>query len=234
MLYDAAVTGFDIDQATCVGIQLRVGEERCRLRAHAVVVATGGFESNIEWLKEVWGDAADNFIVRGTPYNTGAPLKQLLEAGAQAVGDPHGCHAIAVDARAPRFDGGIVTRLDCIPLGIVVNKHGERFADEGQDVWPKRYASWGSLIARQPEQIAYCVVDAKAIGRFMPSVFPPIVADSIPALATGLGLAPEAIAATVASFNQAIPARNVQPRYARRLPDRRARSREIALGAAAR
>jgi tricarballylate dehydrogenase len=104
----------------------------------------------VEWLREVWGQPADNFIVRGTPYNTGTPLRLLLDAGAQSVGDPHECHAIAVDARAPKFDGGIVTRLDCLPFGIVVNSRGERFYDEGEDVWPKRYAIWGKLVARQP------------------------------------------------------------------------------------
>ena len=65
------------------------------------------------------------------------------------------CHAIAVDARAPKFDGGIVTRLDCLPLGIVVNTRAERFYDEGEDLWPKRYAIWGGLVAGQPDQIAY-------------------------------------------------------------------------------
>ncbi|MGB2462194.1 MAG: FAD-binding dehydrogenase, partial [Candidatus Puniceispirillaceae bacterium] len=33
-------------------------------------------------------------------------------------------------------DGGIVTRLDCVPFSIVVNKNAERFYDEGEDVWP--------------------------------------------------------------------------------------------------
>jgi tricarballylate dehydrogenase len=174
------------------------------VRGAAVVLATGGFEANIEWLKEAWGDAANNFIVRGTPYNTGKPLKLMLDAGAQSIGDPRGCHAIAVDARAPRFDGGIVTRLDCIPLGIVVNRQGLRFADEGEDVWPKRYASWGSLVAQQPEQTAFCLVDAKTSGLFMPSVFPPIVAESIRELAVRLGVSPDGLEATVAAFNRAV------------------------------
>jgi tricarballylate dehydrogenase len=168
------------------------------------VLASGGFESNLTWLKDAWGDAADNFIVRGTPHNTGVPLRAMLDAGAQPVGDPRACHALAVDARAPKFDGGIVTRLDCIPLGIVVNERGERFADEGEDLWPKRYASWGTLVARQPGQQAYCLVDAKVAQLFMPSVFPPIVADTIPELATRLGLSADRVSATVAQFNQAV------------------------------
>ncbi len=117
------------------------------IRGRAVVVATGGYEANIEWLKRHWGAAADNFIVRGTPYNDGAMLANLLSKGAKPMGDPKGFHAMAVDARAPKFDGGIVTRLDAIPFGVVVNKFGCRFYDEGEAIWPKRYAIWGGLIA---------------------------------------------------------------------------------------
>ena len=169
-----------------------------------MVLAAGGFESNIEWLREAWGDAADNFIIRGTPYNKGRVLRLMLDAGAESVGDPRACHAIAVDARAPKFDGGIVTRLDCVSLGIVVNKHAVRFYDEGEDFWPKRYAIWGGLIARQPDQIAYSIIDAKAVGRFMPSVFPPIAAGSIRELAAALQLPAETLQATVDTFNHAV------------------------------
>ena len=137
----------------------RADDDRAR---KAVVLAAGGFESNLEWLREVWGDAADNFIVRGTPYNTGTVLQadaRRRRASRSAIRAQ--CHAVAIDARAPKFDGGIVTRLDCVPLGIVVNTRGERFYDEGEDFWPKRYAIWGRLVAQQPDQIAYSIVDAK-------------------------------------------------------------------------
>jgi tricarballylate dehydrogenase len=111
---------------------------------------------------------------------------------------------VAVDARAPRFDGGIVTRLDCVSLGIVVNKCADRFYDEGEDFWPRRYAIWGSLIANQPDQIAFSIVDAKAVGRFMPSVFPPIAAGSIGELAALLELPRAKLEATMAAFNRAV------------------------------
>lgn len=168
------------------------------------MLAAGGFESNIAWLREAWGQAADNFIIRGTPFNTGRVLKVMLDAGAQPVGDPKACHAVAVDARAPRFDGGIVTRLDSVPLGIVVNALGQRFHDEGEDFWPKRYAIWGSLVAQQPGQIAYSIVDDKVKGRFMPSVFPPIEAASIPELAGLIGVPAEALGTTIGGFNRAV------------------------------
>jgi tricarballylate dehydrogenase len=173
-------------------------------KAKSIVAAAGGFEANIPWLKEYWGDAADNFIIRGTKHNQGRMLKELLKHGAKPVGDPRGCHAVALDARAPKFDGGIVTRLDSVPFGIVVNKHVKRFYDEGEDFWPKRYAIWGKLIAQQPDQIAYSIIDAKALPHFMPSVFPPVEARSIAELALPLGLDPKALTAVVDEFNRAV------------------------------
>ena len=104
---------------------------------------------------------------------------------------------MAVDGRAPQFDGGIVTRLDSLPLGIVVNRAAERFYDEGEDFWPKRYAIWGRLVAQQPDQIAYCIIDQKAVGRFMPSVFPPITAPTIAALAPQIDQDPAVLQRTV-------------------------------------
>jgi tricarballylate dehydrogenase len=168
------------------------------------VAAAGGFEANLEWLREAWGDAALNFIVRGTPHNKGKVLKLLLDKGAGSVGDATQCHCVAIDARAPKFDGGIVTRLDCLPLGIVVNKHGERFYDEGEDLWPKRYAIWGRLVAQQPDQIAWSITDNKAANRFMPSVFLPVQADTVAELASKLELPVDAVTATVNAYNAAV------------------------------
>jgi tricarballylate dehydrogenase len=178
------------------------------LRAKAVVFASGGFEANIEWLKEAWGEAAENFLIRGTPFNTGRVLKLLLDGGAEQVGDPKQCHAVAIDARAPKFDGGIVTRLDCLPLGIVVNREGVRFYDEGEDLWPKRYAIWGRLVAEQPGQIAWSIIDSKVTGRFIPSVFPAIRANSIRELAVELGLPANQVESTVQHFNASVRAGN--------------------------
>ena len=204
VLYGADVVDLHLDGARFESAEVQTGEGARTIRARAAVIASGGFEANLEWLREVWGEVADNFIVRGTPYNTGLPLRRMLDAGAQPVGEARECHAIAVDARAPKFDGGIVTRLDCLPFGIVVNSLGQRFYDEGEDVWPKRYAIWGKLIARQPGQIAYSIVDAKSANAFMPSVFPPIVGHSIRELGGSLKLSPGSLEATVERFNAAV------------------------------
>jgi tricarballylate dehydrogenase len=110
---------------------------------------------------------------------------------------------VAIDARAPRYDGGICTRIDCVSLGIVVNVEAERFHDEGEDFWPKRYAIWGRLVAQQPRQLAYSIIDAKAIGRFMPPVFAGERADTLAELARRLQLDAAALERTVAAYNAA-------------------------------
>jgi tricarballylate dehydrogenase len=202
--YDAEVVDLEMEGARFVAASVAHAGDVHRVCARAVVAAAGGFESNLEWLREAWGPVAENIIVRGTPYNLGKVLKLLLARGAKSVGDEKQGHYVAIDARSPRFDGGIVTRVDAVSLGIVVNREARRFYDEGEDFWPKRYAIWGRLVAAQPGQIGYSVIDAKSMGKFMPPVFPPLRAPSIAALARELGLDAPALEATVARFNTAV------------------------------
>jgi tricarballylate dehydrogenase len=204
--YGATVRAFELEGARVERVVYETSSGReYRLACGATVIAAGGFEADVDWLRRYWGDAAEHFTIRGTPYNTGVALKALYDAGAKPAGDPRGLHCVAVDARAPRFDGGIVTRIDSIPFGIVVNAAGDRFYDEGEDLWPKRYAIWGKLIADQPGHAAYAIFDAKAAGRFIPSAFRPLSAGSIEALAVQLGLDAGAVARTVERFNASMP-----------------------------
>jgi len=202
--YEATVVDLDIADGFFSSAVVETANDRYRVHARTLVTAAGGFESNIEWLKEYWGDRAENFLIRGTRNNRGTILRMLLDKGIEPVGDPTQCHAVAIDARSPKFDGGIVTRLDCIVFGIVLNKNCERFYDEGEDFWPKRYAIWGRLVADQPGQIAYIVFDDKSMGSFMPSVYPAIEAQTLPELATKLDLDPEAFTRTVTKFNDTV------------------------------
>lgn len=88
-------------------------------------------------------------------------------------------------------------------LGVVVNRDAQRFYDEGEDFWPKRYAIWGRLVAQQKGQIAWSVIDSKAIGRFMPPVFPGTRAHTLPELARQLGLDEAAFMQTLNDYNAA-------------------------------
>jgi tricarballylate dehydrogenase len=204
--YGAPVARLELQGSRFVAAVLESGE---RIEARACVVASGGFESNREWLREAWGQnergewPADAFLIRGTRYNQGVLLRALIAQGADAVGDATQAHMVAIDARAPLYDGGICTRVDAVSLGIMVNRDGERFYDEGEDFWPKRYAIWGRLVAQQPAQVAHCVIDAKAVGRFMPPVFAGEQAHTLEGLAQQLGLPVQRFVDTVRAYNGA-------------------------------
>jgi tricarballylate dehydrogenase len=204
ILYDAEVVGLNIENGMFMSASVQLGTERHSVRAAALVAACGGFEANIEWLKQYWGAPAENFLIRGTRFNRGSVLKMLIDKGVEQIGDPTQCHAVAIDARSPKYDGGIITRLDCVVFGIVVNKYAQRFYDEGEDVWPKRYAIWGRLVAGQPDQIAYIIFDASSLELFMPSCFPPISAPTLAEMAQKLSLDSAALADTIRDFNAAV------------------------------
>ena len=204
--YDTAVVSVELDGDRFVAACTASGE---RIEARSCVLAAGGFESNRDWLREAWGQngrgewPSDNFLIRGTRFNQGVLLKSMMEAGADSIGDPTQAHMVAIDARAPLYDGGICTRIDCVSLGVVVNREAQRFYDEGEDFWPKRYAIWGRLVAQQPGQIGYSIIDQKAIGRFMPPVFTGVTANTLAELASRLGLPERAFVHTVEAYNTA-------------------------------
>lgn len=201
-MYDAEVLHVEMENNTAKALQVKIGDDLHRVSAKGIVLASGGFQSNLEWLARAWGPAAANFLIRGTPYNRGVVLKDMLDQGCESVGDPTQCHAVAIDGRAPKFDGGIVTRLDCVPFSVVLNKNCERFYDEGEDVWPKRYAIWGRLVAAQPEQVGYSIIDSDSIDLFMPSVFPAVKSDSLEGLAREFGLDEQKLKETVIKYNE--------------------------------
>lgn len=204
LLYDCEVRALRLDGVRAGAATVVRDGAAAPVRARSVVVCSGGFQADRARLRAQCGAAAEGFLVRGTPYATGTLLWSLLEQGAAAAGDPARCHLVAVDGRSPPCDGGIVTRLDCVPHGIVVDRDGRRFHDEGADRGPTRYSVWGGLVAQRPGQVAYAIFDADAEGRFMPSVFPAIRAGTIPDLAATLGIDPAALEDTVRTFNAAV------------------------------
>lgn len=213
--YNAQVTDIELQDGRFVAAQIGACEvdgvprPAERIAARTCVLAAGGFESNREWLREAWGQnehgewPADNFLVRGTRFNQGVLLRRMIEKGVDVIGDPTQAHMVAIDARAPLYDGGICTRIDCVSLGVVVNREGQRFYDEGEDFWPKRYAIWGRLVAQQPGQVGFSIIDQSAIGRFMPPVFPGTTANTLQALAHKLELPQQAFVKTIEDFNRA-------------------------------
>ncbi len=204
IIYEAKIKDIVIKNKAFESIILNENGSDLSIEASSLILASGGFQANKEWLEDIWGAKAKNFIVRGSSYDRGEILKIMMSSDADVVGDEDQCHAIAVDARSPEYDGGIVTRIDCITHGIVINKHGERFYDEGEDIWPKRYAIWGRLIAMQEDQIAYTIIDSKMLNQFVPTVLDPIVGNTIEEVANQISVDSERLNQTLHNFNASI------------------------------
>ncbi|RXJ96353.1 tricarballylate dehydrogenase [Malaciobacter molluscorum] len=205
VLYEHEVLNVKLNNNTVEYLEVKLPNSQIKkFKADAYIAASGGFESNRDWLRQAWGEQSKNYLIRGTKFNQGKVLKSLLTQGVKKVGKEEQGHAVAVDGRAPLYDGGIVTRLDCVPFGIVLNEKGNRFYDEGEDFWPKRYAIWGRLVASQPNQVGHVIIDSKSFDLFMPSVFEPTKADTLEELAKKLNLPVEQVTKTINEFNAAV------------------------------
>jgi len=162
--FGARATGLIADDDGVHGVSVRQGGQTAQLRAKAVVLACGGFESNPEWRTRYLGPGWELAKVRGTRFNTGEGLRMALEIGAAAFGNWSGCHAVGWDRNAPDFGDlavGDGFHKHSYPLGVLINAAGERFVDEGADFRNFTYAKYGRAILAQPGQFAWQVFDAK-------------------------------------------------------------------------
>ncbi|WP_299437116.1 FAD-dependent tricarballylate dehydrogenase TcuA [uncultured Rhodospira sp.] len=176
---------------------LRRAEGRTEVSARAVIACTGGFQANRPWLREVFGPVAEAFVNRGTPSADGRLLRALLERGAAPVGDPAHAHLVAVDARAPADDGGIVTRADGMAWGLVLDRDGRPVRDATHETGSARYSGWGRLVAGCPGGIAHVILDTAGVARLGRRVYVPRTMPDTAALAQDLGLDPVRLAETL-------------------------------------
>ena len=105
--YEAPVAHLELDGGRITRVDAKVEGRSKFFFPCSVVVASGGFQGDIEWMAKAWGPAARNFLVRGTPYNRGVVLRDLIDQGADTVGDPTQCHTVAIDGRAPNLTAGL-------------------------------------------------------------------------------------------------------------------------------
>ena len=180
--------------------------------AKAVVLASGGFEANVEWRTRYLGPGWDLAKVRGTRFNTGDGIRMALDVGAMAWGNWSGCHAMAWGRNAPEFGDfavGDSFQKHSYPFGIVVNSHGQRFVDEGADFRNYTYAKYGRRILEQPRQFAWQVFDRKVAhllrNKYHIRQITRAKADSLDELAQRLeGVDGECFLETVRQFNAAV------------------------------
>ena len=215
LVYGTAMTGLARGADGRVsGVRVRGedGAER-ELEADAVVLAAGGFEADAELRERHLGPGWGRALVRGNPLNTGEVLVAVLEAGAAPHGDWSSCHSVAWDAGADEGGGdreltNQYTRSG-YPLGIMVNRDGRRFVDEGADYRNYTYARYGRDILAQPGGVAFQLFDAKLRPLLRAEEYDSArvtgaQAGTLAELAERLGIDAAQLEATVREFNAAI------------------------------
>ncbi|ACO47972.1 FAD-dependent tricarballylate dehydrogenase TcuA [Deinococcus deserti] len=163
--YESRATRLLTDKGRVTGVLVQRGEQEITLQAGSVVLACGSFEASRELRAEHIGQEWDAAIVRGTEFNTGDGISMALAVGAQRYGDWSGCHAIGTDAGAPKVGDfgkpGDIYKKHSYPLGLLINKSGLRFVDEGADFRNYTYAKYGREILKQPGHVAYQIFDSQ-------------------------------------------------------------------------
>jgi len=163
--YEAEATKLVTNEAKISGVVVRKQEEEITVEAKSVLLACGSFEANKKMRSEHLGSEWEAAIVRGTEFNTGDGLKMATEIGAQTFGEWAGCHSIGTDANVPKVGDftkpGDIFKKHSYPLGIMLNKDGFRFVDEGADFRNYTYAKYGREILKQPGHVAYQIFDSQ-------------------------------------------------------------------------
>jgi tricarballylate dehydrogenase len=177
------------------------------LAADAIVLACGGFQGNAAMMRMHFGDRAPamRLISPGTRFNTGDGIRMAQALGAEVSGDWSGMHAEPVDARAKNSAPVVLV----YPYGIVVDRTGRRFFDEGGGLM---HETW-EWLAREihfnaPGSIAYAILDNRLFDiadyqRAIRSELPPIKADTLATIAQQAGIDADNLKRTVAAYNAA-------------------------------
>jgi len=208
--YASAAVALEQDDSGAIsGVRVRDDNGMHLVRAHAVVLACGGFEANVQMRTQHIGPLVGAAKVRGTPYNQGDGLRMAMAIGAMPWGQWSGCHATPISADwgefAPRELTDRSNRLSYL-YGVLINRKGQRFLDEGEDLNLFTYAKYGRAILAQPGAMGYQIFDSKVTHLLEPryGTSTPITADTLPALLDKLDLEDRAQAArTLEAYNAA-------------------------------
>src|SRR5215831_349403 len=201
ILYQRTAEELVVDNGHVTGVVVSAGTVREPIHAHAVVLACGGFQGDKGMMLQHFGRGAETMrlISPGTLLDTGDGIRMALAIGADRAGDWNGMHAEPVDARDPKSAPVVLV----YPYGIVVDRSGRRFFDEGGGLV---HETWEWLARdihfRLPGAIAFAILDSRMLQipdyqRAIRSEVPPLQADDIVSLAQQIGVVGETLAQTV-------------------------------------
>ena len=130
------------------------------------MLGCGGFEANVQMRTQHIGPLVGAAKVRGTPHNQGDGLRMAMAIGAMPWGQWSGCHATPISADwgdfAPREYTDRSNRLS-YHYGLMINRRGRRFVDEGEDQNLYTYAKFGRAILAEPGAKGYQLFDSKVL-----------------------------------------------------------------------
>jgi tricarballylate dehydrogenase len=190
-----------------VGVEVSRDDGTKTIPADAVILAAGGFQADGEMMREHFGPGGESIklISPGTRCNSGDGIRMALEQGARMSGDWNGMHAEPVDPRSENSAPVVLV----YPYGIVVDRNGRRFFDEGSglvhETW-ERFAR--NIHFETPGGTAYAILDSRLFDisgfeRAIRSEVPPHQADTLERLARLIEIEPTALMETVATYNRA-------------------------------
>jgi tricarballylate dehydrogenase len=207
--YGSAATSLILDGDGRVGgVTVREDDGLRTYSAKGVVLGCGGFEANVQMRTQHIGPLIGQAKVRGTPHNQGDGLRMALAIGAMPWGQWAGCHATPISADwgefAPRELTDRSNRLSYL-YGVMLNKHGKRFLDEGEDIAHFTYAKLGRAILAEPGAKAYQIFDSQVVHLLEPryQTSKPITSDTLEGLIAQLDIDDKAEALkTLADYNK--------------------------------
>ena len=164
VLYETIAQSLQLTPAGNVsGATAQDAQGLLEIEAAHVILASGGFQGNPEWRSRYLGERWRKAELRGTNYDTGEGIQMALAIGAQGVGDWGGCHASVIGQESSQEGSSGGKERYSYHHGIMVNRNGERFIDEGEDIVAYTYAKTGREILKQPGSMAFQVFDGKVI-----------------------------------------------------------------------
>jgi len=206
-LYSCVACEIAIKNDRITGLVVEQNGMRQTLAADAIVLACGGFQGNVDMMRAHFGEGAATMrlISPGTRFYTGDGIRMAQRLGADRSGDWNGMHAEPVDARA-RNSAPVVL---VYPYGIVVDKNGRRFFDEGAGLVHETWEWFARAIHfKAPGSMAYAILDSRLFEiadyqRAIRSELSPVSAHTLAELAKLIGVDADNLVATVAAYNAA-------------------------------
>lgn len=208
VLYGTAARKLLVDEKGAItGVIAKDADGFFQIDAKNVILTCGGFQANPQMRRSFLGENWDLVKLRGTRYNTGDGQRMAMEVGAHTAGHWGGCHASIVSEDSPMVEAAsAVSERYSYNYGILVNRDGKRFVNEGEDFIAFTYAKYGKEILRQPGAVAYQIYDAKTLPllRFEYQNAEHVESDTLEDLADQLDIDVDAFIKTVNEFNDAV------------------------------